>query len=94
LSETTARSFFRHFFTPWPTSPRSSKRFSCVRPPTSTAGKTATLAAVNSGRDRTTPKPSSPKKRELRDLEAAETKAIFTKLKQKQATAVLLNAPG
>ena len=33
------------------------------------------------------------KKRELRDFEAAETKAIFTKLKQTQATAVLLSAP-
>jgi hypothetical protein len=30
----------------------------------------------------------------LRDFEAAETKAIFTKLKQTQATAVLLSAPG
>jgi hypothetical protein len=34
------------------------------------------------------------KKRELRDFEAAETKVIFTKLKQTQATAVLLSAPG
>jgi hypothetical protein len=34
------------------------------------------------------------KQRELRDFEGAETKAIFTKLKQTQATAVLLSAPG
>lgn len=34
------------------------------------------------------------KKRELRDFEAAETKALFTKLKRTQATAVLLSAPG